>query len=265
MNKRKSISKKTRFEVFKRDHFACQYCGMKAPDVVLTIDHIHPVAAGGPNDVLNYITACTDCNSGKGARLLDDRSVIERQRAQLEELQERREQLQMMLAWRDELEKLKGSTVDLIADRIEDRGGFVPNENGRANIRRWLKRFSFDEILTAVDEAFDIYMRWVDDEPDKAAWEIAFKKIPGVCSIRRQSVEKPWLQRLFYVQGILRRRFHDRHGRYVNALEEMVIEWKVTVEDLENAAKRANDWDHFNDLVIAICQRLDHSENVGNS
>ena len=37
--KRKSISKKARFEVFKRDSFTCQYCGRTAPDVVLHLDH----------------------------------------------------------------------------------------------------------------------------------------------------------------------------------------------------------------------------------
>lgn len=36
-NKRTSIGKKTRFEVFKRDSFTCQYCGQKAPDVILMI------------------------------------------------------------------------------------------------------------------------------------------------------------------------------------------------------------------------------------
>jgi len=36
-----AISKRDRFEVFKRDKFTCQYCGKAAPDVVLHIDHIH--------------------------------------------------------------------------------------------------------------------------------------------------------------------------------------------------------------------------------
>ena len=55
-NKRKSISKKNRFEVFKRDSFTCQYCGASAPDVLLEVDHIKPVASGGTNDILNLIT-----------------------------------------------------------------------------------------------------------------------------------------------------------------------------------------------------------------
>ena len=40
---RKAISKKLRFEVFKRDSFTCQYCGKSAPDVILHVDHILPV------------------------------------------------------------------------------------------------------------------------------------------------------------------------------------------------------------------------------
>mgnify|MGYP003405974009 CR=1 FL=1 len=52
--KRKTISKKIRFEVFKRDNFTCQYCGRMAPDVVLEVDHINPVSKGGDNDISNY-------------------------------------------------------------------------------------------------------------------------------------------------------------------------------------------------------------------
>ena len=62
---RKPISKRTRFEVFKRDMFSCQYCGKKSPDVVLHVDHIKPVSKGGKNTITNLITACRDCNLGK--------------------------------------------------------------------------------------------------------------------------------------------------------------------------------------------------------
>lgn len=70
--KRKAVSKSVRFEVFKRDGFVCQYCGAHPPSVVLHVDHIHPVADGGTNDIDNLVTACEPCNLGKGARLLSD-------------------------------------------------------------------------------------------------------------------------------------------------------------------------------------------------
>jgi hypothetical protein len=68
---RKSISVKKRFEVFKRDNFTCQYCSAKPPTVPLEIDHIHPIAKGGDNSIENLITACFDCNRGKGCVSLE--------------------------------------------------------------------------------------------------------------------------------------------------------------------------------------------------
>lgn len=66
--KRKAVSTKTRFDVFKRDGFKCQYCGATPPGVLLHVDHILAVAAGGGNEVDNLVTACAPCNLGKGAR-----------------------------------------------------------------------------------------------------------------------------------------------------------------------------------------------------
>lgn len=68
---RKSISKRLRFEVFKRDSFCCQYCSAKPPAVPLEIDHIVPVSKGGKNNIDNLITACFDCNRGKSDVDLD--------------------------------------------------------------------------------------------------------------------------------------------------------------------------------------------------
>ena len=36
MAERKPISKKTRFEIFKRDGFSCRYCGAHPPEAVAT-------------------------------------------------------------------------------------------------------------------------------------------------------------------------------------------------------------------------------------
>ena len=83
MAKRKTLSKKIRFEVFKRDSFTCQYCGRSAPDVILEVDHINPVANGGDNDIMNLITSCRDCNRGKGKTELSDSRQSKRKRNSL--------------------------------------------------------------------------------------------------------------------------------------------------------------------------------------
>ena len=148
---RVAIGKKQRFEVFKRDSFTCQYCGSKAPDVVLHVDHINPVSKGGENEIINLITSCVSCNLGKSDRLLTDKTSIEMQRKQLEELAERRDQLEMMLAWRDSLKGLDDDIVDEVAIRIE---GYIPgnsiNDHGKSMIRKWLKKYSIEEDRKSV-------------------------------------------------------------------------------------------------------------------
>lgn len=61
------VSKRTRFEVLKRDNHTCRYCGGVAPAVVLTVDHVTPVALGGNDDPSNLVAACRDCNAGKAS------------------------------------------------------------------------------------------------------------------------------------------------------------------------------------------------------
>jgi len=77
---RKPLSKKLRFDVFKRDTFTCQYCGSAPPKVVLEVDHISPVSKGGDNDIDNLITSCFDCNRGKAANPLEviPQTVVEK-------------------------------------------------------------------------------------------------------------------------------------------------------------------------------------------
>lgn len=64
---RVGLSAKLRWQVFSRDNFICNYCGRKPPEVALEVDHRISVADGGSNDIENLITACVDCNRGKGA------------------------------------------------------------------------------------------------------------------------------------------------------------------------------------------------------
>ena len=69
---RKPLSKRLRFMVLERDNFTCRYCGAKAPDVELQVDHVIPVAKGGADDPDNLVTACVDCNSGKRAHIIGE-------------------------------------------------------------------------------------------------------------------------------------------------------------------------------------------------
>jgi len=116
MTERKSLTKTVRFEVFKRDSFACQYCGRKSPDILLQVDHMEPVTKGGTNDLLNLITSCKDCNAGQSDRQLSDSTVLEKRRKQIEELQERKEQIEMMIQWQKSLLELNDPVTDQLSE-----------------------------------------------------------------------------------------------------------------------------------------------------
>lgn len=58
----------TRFNVFLRDSFRCQYCGVGFPSEELTFDHLIPRSRGGRTSWTNVVTACQRCNLVKGNR-----------------------------------------------------------------------------------------------------------------------------------------------------------------------------------------------------
>lgn len=59
----------TRFNVFLRDQWRCQYCGNKHKTPQLTFDHVIPRSRGGRTTWNNIVAACRTCNAKKGSAL----------------------------------------------------------------------------------------------------------------------------------------------------------------------------------------------------
>lgn len=59
----------TRFNVFLRDRFTCQYCIQQRNTSELTFDHLVPRSRGGRTTWDNVTTACSACNLRKGSRM----------------------------------------------------------------------------------------------------------------------------------------------------------------------------------------------------
>lgn len=181
---RKQIPKSVRFEVFKRDKFTCQYCGESAPNVILEIDHITPVAKGGSNEIMNLITSCRDCNRGKTDKKLDDNTAVMVQKKQLDVIQERREQLEMMLQWRQALTNEIEIEIDAIDVYFMDNTRWGFSEAGRTHIRKLIKRFGFPEVYDACEIAIDKYYNGTE-----SSWNNALEKIGGICYNKRKAAE----------------------------------------------------------------------------
>lgn len=204
---RKSISKKTRFEVFKRDSFTCQYCGAKSPDVNLELDHITPVSKGGDNELLNLVTSCFDCNRGKSNNELSDDSVVVVQREQLSKVQERRNQLELLQMWKEELFELENDTVEFLCDYItEVRPSISVSDVGMSTVRKWISKYDLELITESIDKSFSTY----EDS------EIAFQKVDSICHLTLNPYPKH-MKEIFYIRGILRNRLH-----YINEKKVLI-------------------------------------------
>lgn len=57
-----------RRNIFKRDHYTCQYCGIQPGSEELTIDHVVPRSHGGKSTWDNCVLACLECNKRKADR-----------------------------------------------------------------------------------------------------------------------------------------------------------------------------------------------------
>lgn len=152
MDVRKPLSKKMRFEVFKRDLFTCQYCNAKPPKVPLEIDHLIPVSKKGTNHIDNLITACFDCNRGKSNNLLETvpHSILiksEMKRIAVEQYKQYQKLLQK--------EKLQMEyDIDLVEQTFQI---YKPNscfgDTFRISVKKFIKELGVEEVIDSMESA----------------------------------------------------------------------------------------------------------------
>jgi hypothetical protein len=170
MSERVGISKKQRFDVFKRDGFVCMYCGAHPPAVLLEADHIHPVADGGTNDIDNLVTACENCNRGKGAGLLSNVPQSLAEKAEM--VAEREAQLaayyEILQGAKDRRDAEMWAIAQIFMERWAKTSMLRTN---LSSISMFLKRLDFFEVQEAMEIA-----------TDKVNYESAcFRYFAGVC------------------------------------------------------------------------------------
>jgi len=179
IRRREMSSRKVRFDVFKRDGFKCQYCGRTPPAVILELDHIIPKSKGGPESIDNYITACFDCNRGKGKHKLDN--IPSGISDNIESIEEKRRQLKAFnrLIEKQEREYENGirSINKIFSDSFPNK---KPNDKfSRTSIKRFLSLLP----LLKVEDAMMLACSQKLGDPEKA--------LPYFCGICWNWIKKP--------------------------------------------------------------------------
>lgn len=157
MSKRPALSQSLRFEVFKRDNFTCQYCGAKAPESIIEVDHINPVSKGGDNSLLNLVTACKTCNRGKRDKKLSDVSEVEKQRRQLEEAQERLNLLDMIFKWKEGLRRMEEVAAEKLNEIFLKETGCYFSDYYKKQIITKMEKFGLQTIIDSLYIAINTY------------------------------------------------------------------------------------------------------------
>lgn len=240
MGARKSLSKKLRFEVLKRDKFTCQYCGAKAPDVLLNVDHVKPVCDGGGNDILNLIAACENCNNGKGAHPLSDDSALAKKHARMSQLQERREQLAMMSEWQNDLASLESDAIMHVC-RYYQRlvPGWSLSESAIAKCRGYVAKHGLEHVMSVIRTMAAKCVRIQDGKATEESTITATSAMLSALKHKEEHDRDPARARLLYIRGIIRNRCSYCPEQHTLDLLKKAYAAGVSIDDLSDAAKAA--------------------------
>lgn len=242
------VSKKVRFEVFKRDSFTCQYCGRVAPNVVLECDHIEPVVEGGSSDILNLITSCLDCNSGKGGRKLTDDTVVSKKMEQARLLQERREQLEMIAEWQRGLLDVEDQAVHIILDLYHRLvPGWDLSDKALATCKKYVSDYGLASLL---DQLRTFTKNIVIEDQKATAWsaENCCTQWINWLKYRKSREKDPVGNELRYIFGIARNRFHHCPD-YARSLLRAAYDNGSTLLELKELALNARNWSLFRETL----------------
>lgn len=140
----RSLSKQKRFKIFKRDSFTCMYCGQKPPNVTLEVDHIIPVASGGPNTDENLATSCFDCNRGKSDGSLDviPEALVDTQRRKIEAY-EQADALRKML-------KKHERGIEESVRKLESDFAIKFTASSKRSVLLFLRKLALDQVQEAL-------------------------------------------------------------------------------------------------------------------
>jgi hypothetical protein len=149
-----ALSPRLRFEVLRRDQYACRYCGAKAPDTAMTVDHVLPEALGGRSEAANLVAACQPCNAGKTSISPDQALVADVDRSVFKWRDAMARAAELMAAETEVLEELSIQVKKawcVWTYQVDGERFSVPMaDNWRHSVDRWLEAGVSVEALVSL-------------------------------------------------------------------------------------------------------------------
>lgn len=145
-----AVTKRTRFEVLRRDDYTCRYCRSKNNE--LTVDHVVPVSLGGTDKPDNLVACCRDCNFGKSSAAPDQSLVADVEGDVVRWAAARRRAAEKLAAHRNRYVAVHTEFLKSWMSWDKD-GGYLPDD-WKSSIDGWLDQgLTFSQIDAAHDIA----------------------------------------------------------------------------------------------------------------
>ena len=236
--------------IFRRDRFTCRVCGAEAPSVFLRADYVIDPERGG-TDEDNMATYCAECYNEKHEKMII---------TPLEMMQARRAQLNQLMAWKHDNNRLGRDQVKIVKDYIHSRmfQDFTLNHAGDFQIEKHIRNYGLVSVLDKVDEAYFSKIKFKDDKITEES-AVEFMKAIGAFLYVERAGELD--KAIRYTAGICRNNIGQycwkeclrRLDDYVRALEphyseeQIIFDIRSTVQKRTKYLTNLPDWRAFMD------------------
>lgn len=200
---------------------------------------------------MNLVTSCEPCNQGKGAVKLTDDSAVQKRRAQAEDLQGRREQIEMMAEWQNGLIDLDAQAVATAAAYFERLTSYSFNDDGLADLRTWVVSHGLERVMSEMRRLAAKCLRVEDGKVTKESVEFTARAIHNTFKYADLRAKDPVLSDLLYLRGIIRNRYPWCPDRCLFVLQNAQRSG-VSIDDLRATVFQNRSFRAFEDDVAEL-------------
>ncbi|MBN1406916.1 MAG: hypothetical protein JW956_03965 [Calditrichaceae bacterium] len=248
--------KRIKYEIFEKDSFKCQSCGMGAPVVTLQLIRIQDTLQNDKwLDTAFLSTSCKICEKKKSGA---DEKNMQNVFMSIDELEERLQQLKMLINWRKGMLNIRKQQLNKIIIYWEHKiAGFETSNAQKKYLAAYISKYSCDEIQSAMDMAIDKFIKYDDDgNLDQSSILTAFSKIPEICQTKTEIInahESDGLQRIHNQLKQTINGFFDpnRASQWLNYARS----WEVPIDDLFKMASSVKSWTEFSIQVDKMVEK----------
>src|SRR5574343_465900 len=161
----------------------------------------------------------------------------------------------MIIEWREKINLLEEDKIDYVINKFNDLCNCSITETGRKVVKRWFKKYSFDEIIDALETSFDQYCKLdKNGEIEDESKQKIFDYIPKICRGKRYLSSNPELKEMYYINAILKNRFYITKPWESRKLIEEVLLTKFDPEELKRISQDVKTYTEWKGIMGKILE-----------